>query len=146
MNMSRFIAAFVIGAVSLVAQGPGRGIPSLNERQSGALDRMNADLAAQQRTLSAARSAMIVVAYNLPRDDRSIRTKAEAVREAEITLANARVTWRNHRRDFEVSLEVTNLFDKYYYLTTSEISVTTGVANAQPGRPREWAVTLKKSF
>ena len=91
MNMSRFIAAFVIGAVSLVAQGPGRGIPSLNERQSGALDRMNADLAAQQRTLSAARSAMIVVAYNLPRDDRSIRTKAEAVREAEITLANARV-------------------------------------------------------
>lgn len=62
------------------------------------------------------------------------------------TLANARLTWRNHRRDFEVSLEVTNLFDKYYYLTTSEISVTTGVANAQPGRPREGAVTLKKSF
>ena len=41
---------------------------------------------------------------------------------------------------------MTNLFDKYYYLTASEISVTTGVANAQPGRPREWGVTLKKYF
>ncbi|GAA0302892.1 TonB-dependent receptor [Sphingomonas oligophenolica] len=62
------------------------------------------------------------------------------------TLANARLTWRNHRRDLEASFEVTNLFNKYYYLTTSEISVTTGVANAQPGRPREWGVTLKKNF
>ena len=61
-------------------------------------------------------------------------------------LANARLTWRNRKRDLELSFEVTNLFDKYYYLTTSEISVTTGVANAQPGRPREWGVTLKKSF
>jgi len=62
------------------------------------------------------------------------------------TLANARLTWRNHKRDLELSLEATNLFDRYYYLTTSEISVTTGVANAQPGRPREWGLTLKKSF
>ena len=61
-------------------------------------------------------------------------------------LANARLTWRNAKRDLEASLEVTNLFDKYYYLTASEISVTTGVANAQPGRPREWGVTLKKYF
>jgi len=62
------------------------------------------------------------------------------------TLANARLTWRNPKRDIEASLEVTNLFDKYYYLTASEVSVTTGVANAQPARPREWAITVKKSF
>jgi iron complex outermembrane receptor protein len=62
------------------------------------------------------------------------------------TLANARLTWRNAKRDIEASLEVTNLFDTYYYLTASEVSVTTGVANAQPGRPRQWAMTLKKSF
>ena len=62
------------------------------------------------------------------------------------TLANARLTWRNRRRDLEASFEVTNLFNKYYYLTTSEISVTTGVANAPPGRPREWGLTLRKSF
>jgi iron complex outermembrane receptor protein len=61
------------------------------------------------------------------------------------TLANARLTWRNAARDLEASFEVTNLFDKYYYLTSIEISGPAG-ANAQPGRPREWAVTLKKSF
>lgn len=62
------------------------------------------------------------------------------------TLANARLTWRNPKRDLEASLEVTNLFNQYYYLTASEVSVTTGVANAQPGRPREWAITVRKSF
>ena len=46
----------------------------------------------------------------------------------------------------EAALEVTNVLDKYYYLTTFEVSAAAGVANAQPGRPREWAVTLKKRF
>lgn len=62
------------------------------------------------------------------------------------TLANARLTWRNAKDNLEAAFEVSNLFDKYYYLTTAEISAATGVANAQPGRPREWAVTLKKEF
>jgi iron complex outermembrane receptor protein len=62
------------------------------------------------------------------------------------TLANARLTWMNTGKDLEAALEVTNLLDKYYYLTTFEVSAAAGVANAQPGRPREWAVTLKKRF
>jgi iron complex outermembrane receptor protein len=62
------------------------------------------------------------------------------------TLANARLTWRNPNDTLETAFEVTNLFDKYYFLTTAEISAATGVANAQPARPREWAVTLKKLF
>jgi iron complex outermembrane receptor protein len=62
------------------------------------------------------------------------------------TVANARLTWRNEDRDLEASLEVTNLFDKYYYLTAFEVSSAAGIANAQPGRPREWAITLKKHF
>jgi iron complex outermembrane receptor protein len=62
------------------------------------------------------------------------------------TLANGRLTYRNPDRDLEVSLEVTNIFDKYYYLTSFEISTAAGVANAQPGRPREWAVTVRKTF
>lgn len=61
-------------------------------------------------------------------------------------LANARLTWRNADEDLEASLEVTNLFDQYYYLTAFEISSQAGVANAQPGRPREWALTVKKRF
>jgi iron complex outermembrane receptor protein len=61
-------------------------------------------------------------------------------------LANVRLTWRNAGEDLEASLEVTNLFDKYYFLTTVEIAAAAGVASAQPGRPREWAFTVKKKF
>ena len=46
-----------------------------------------------------------------------------------------------------MALEVTNLFDKYYYLTINDQSTSgLGYTNAQPGRPREWAVTVKKNF
>jgi iron complex outermembrane receptor protein len=62
------------------------------------------------------------------------------------TIANARLTWANTAKNLETALEVTNVLDKYYYLTTFEVSAAAGVANAQPGRPREWAVTLKKHF
>ena len=63
------------------------------------------------------------------------------------TLANARLTWRNEGKDLEFSAEVTNIFDKYYYLTINDQTTGgQGYANAQPGRPREWAVTVKKKF
>jgi iron complex outermembrane receptor protein len=63
------------------------------------------------------------------------------------TLANARLTWRNSDDDLSVSAEVTNLFDKYYYLTGFDLTgAGTGFSTAQPGRPREWAVSVKKSF
>ncbi len=62
------------------------------------------------------------------------------------TLTNARLTYQNKKQDFEVSFEVTNLTNKYYYLTSFEISTAAGVANAQPGRPREWALSVKKKF
>lgn len=63
------------------------------------------------------------------------------------TIANARVTWRNADRDLSASLEVTNLFDKYYYLTVFDLRAAgAGLDKAQPGRPREWAVTVKKRF
>jgi iron complex outermembrane receptor protein len=62
-------------------------------------------------------------------------------------LANARLTWRNAARDLDVSLEVTNLFDKYYLLTLYDQTVGgQGYASGQPGRPREWAVSVKKKF
>ncbi|MEH3106166.1 MAG: TonB-dependent receptor [Sphingomonas fennica] len=63
------------------------------------------------------------------------------------TVANARLTWANADKDLEVSAEVTNLFDKYYYLTLFDLTIANGgVASAQPGRPREWAVSVKKKF
>ena len=63
------------------------------------------------------------------------------------TVANARLTWRNENEDLEVGLEVTNLFDKYYYLTLFDLTrAGAGFVTALPGRPREWAVTVKKTF
>ncbi len=61
------------------------------------------------------------------------------------TLANARLTWRNPGDDLQVSLEVTNLFDKYYILNVFNVSGN-GFLNAQPARPREWALTATKRF
>ncbi len=63
------------------------------------------------------------------------------------TLANARLTWANANKDLEVSAEVTNLFDKYYLLTVFDLTLAgAGIATGQPGRPREWAVSVKKTF
>jgi iron complex outermembrane receptor protein len=63
------------------------------------------------------------------------------------TVANARLTWRNADDDLEISGEVTNLFDKYYLQTINDQSPgSQGYVIAQPGRPREWAVSVKKRF
>lgn len=63
------------------------------------------------------------------------------------TVANARLTWRNAERDLDVSFEVTNLFDKYYFLSKFDLTGPGGgLISGVPGRPREWAVTVKKKF
>ncbi|MGI4876514.1 MAG: TonB-dependent receptor [Janthinobacterium lividum] len=60
---------------------------------------------------------------------------------------NARLTYRNPRADWEAALEVTNFTNKYYYLTSFDLTgAGAGIASAQPGRPREWALSVKKSF
>ena len=65
-----------------------------------------------------------------------------------ITLGNARVTWKNEEEDLAISLEVQNLFDKYYYLPLrfSAVYSFVGTAYSNVGRPREWAVTVRKTF
>jgi len=42
---------------------------------------------------------------------------------------------------------VTNLFDKYYFLSKFDLTgAGAGSISGMPGRPREWAVTVKKKF
>jgi len=63
------------------------------------------------------------------------------------TLANGRVTWRNEKEDLSVSVEVTNMFNKYYYNAIfSAVYAFTQTAYEQIGHPREWAVTINKKF
>jgi len=67
-------------------------------------------------------------------------------------LGNVRLTYRDARDHWEVAFRITNLFDKYYYLTTVDNTppVTTppsyDYAAAIVGEPREWAVTVKRRF
>ena len=62
------------------------------------------------------------------------------------TTANARLTWKDGKGSWEGALEVTNLTDKYYFLTRFDQLSSNGFADGQPGRPREYAVTVKKKF
>ena len=62
------------------------------------------------------------------------------------TLVNFRATWRASSGDWEAAVAVTNLTDKLYYATKFDLSGLAGYVNAQPGRPREFAVTLKRRF
>lgn len=63
------------------------------------------------------------------------------------TVMNARLTWQTPIKDLSASFEVTNLTNKYYYLTLFDLRAAgAGLDKAQPGRPREWAFTVKKKF
>ncbi|MXO70732.1 TonB-dependent receptor [Alteraurantiacibacter buctensis] len=62
------------------------------------------------------------------------------------TVANARLTWRNEDRDLSVALEVTNLFDSYYFYSVFDQRNNNGGRIGAPARPREWALTVRKDF
>src|SRR2546423_302188 len=72
------------------AFGQGRGIPNLTARQTAELTRMATDLALPAQAVTAARTALTAAAFAQPRSDATIQAKAEAVRSAELALANAR--------------------------------------------------------
>lgn len=66
-------------------------------------------------------------------------------------LLNARVTYRDPAEVWEVSLEVTNITDKYYPLTIDDQTLRNqnqlyDLIAWSPGPPREWALTLKRKF
>jgi iron complex outermembrane recepter protein len=62
------------------------------------------------------------------------------------TLLNARLTWRSGDDDWQLALEATNLTDEYYYVTLFDLWTSTGYIHGQPSRPREAAITFKRSF
>ncbi|WP_321390723.1 TonB-dependent receptor [Emcibacter sp.] len=65
-------------------------------------------------------------------------------------LGNARLTWRDAEEDWQVSLEVRNLFDEYYFTSLYEQTggPTSGAntISGAPGMPRTWALTVKRNF
>lgn len=62
------------------------------------------------------------------------------------SLLNARLTWRSADGSYDVALEGTNLTDKYYFTSRADQLQAAGHTDGAPGRPREWAVAIKKRF
>jgi iron complex outermembrane receptor protein len=61
-------------------------------------------------------------------------------------LGNARIWYTTADEDWEVGLEVQNLFDEYYFQSVSDISRSLGLVTAVPGLPRTWSVSIKRNF
>jgi len=62
------------------------------------------------------------------------------------TLVNAKLTWLSGDEITSVAFGVTNLANKFYYLSNFVSTGTAGYVVGQPGRPREWSLTLKRKF
>ncbi|RKF21845.1 TonB-dependent receptor [Altericroceibacterium spongiae] len=62
------------------------------------------------------------------------------------SLVNARLTFDSADGDWSVSGGVTNLFDKFYYMALAENVNSYGVITGNPGRPREWTVSVRRRF
>lgn len=60
--------------------------------------------------------------------------------------ANSRITYENYDHDFELSLGVTNLFDREYFRQKIAFSSIAAVDIGQPAPPREWYLSVKKRF
>jgi iron complex outermembrane receptor protein len=61
-------------------------------------------------------------------------------------LANARVTYSRNEA-WKMAFEVQNLFNKYYFLSKSDVSTgQLGVVTGVPGLPRTWAISVERKF
>lgn len=61
-------------------------------------------------------------------------------------LLNGRLSWQSADEKWNLALEGTNLLDDLYYLTFFDNQGSTQNTLAQPGPPRQWAMTVKRSF
>lgn len=59
---------------------------------------------------------------------------------------NARLTWQSSSGDWTSSLALTNVTDKFYYLNEFRQGPPFNFVIGQPGRPREWSVSIKRTF
>ena len=62
------------------------------------------------------------------------------------TLVNARLTWASLSGDWTTAFALTNVTDKFYYLNKFRQGPPFNFVIGQPGRPREWSVSIKRNF
>ena len=61
-------------------------------------------------------------------------------------LANGRIYYRSPEDSWELSVEVKNIFDKYYFVTKEDVTTSLGEVLGQPGMPRTWLATVRRNF
>ena len=61
-------------------------------------------------------------------------------------LGNVRLSYTSTDKTWTLSAEVQNVFNKYYYNTVEDVKGPLGVITANPGLPRTWAVSVKRTF
>ena len=67
-------------------------------------------------------------------------------RVAARSLFNLRVTYESADKAWQVGAGVTNLFDRFYFTGKSENVSNYGVNSGSVGRPREWFLSLRRTF
>jgi iron complex outermembrane receptor protein len=83
---------------------------------------------------------------DLNHEDKRNNAVSDLLPTPAFTVLNARATWRSADKDWETSVAVTNLTDKYYFYNFFDISNFGGWLAAQPAPPREWSLTVRRSF
>ena len=61
-------------------------------------------------------------------------------------LANGRIFYKSPGDDWELSVEVKNIFNKYYFVTKEDVVTAFGEVLGQPGMPRTWLASVRRNF
>jgi iron complex outermembrane receptor protein len=63
------------------------------------------------------------------------------------TVANANLTLANAKKDLELQLQATNLFNHYYFYSKFDLTgAGSGTITGSPGPPFGWSLTVRKKF
>ena len=61
-------------------------------------------------------------------------------------VGNGQISFTSADRDWKLTAEVRNIFNKYYFLSVADVTTSLGAVTGVPALPRTWAVTLKRNF
>ncbi len=61
-------------------------------------------------------------------------------------LADGQIFWRDSKDDWKISLQVKNIFDKYYFQTISDVTTSLGLVTGVPALPRTWTLGVSRNF